>query len=216
MPYCPALRVRFGPEAPGIRASFRCRDVYTKTRIMSKFLLFLATSSLCVVFGAGELSGRRAPGFALPDLNLNYHDIQDHRGKVVIVDIMRTICPHCLAVSKNLERLKAKFGSRLVVLSIVNPPDNQAAVSKFLVENKLTTPVLFDCGQVSAVYLKVTPKNPTITIPHIFVIDQQGVIRNDFAYSDATKGLLEGDGLAAEVEKLLRSASVPAAKKTAK
>lgn len=180
---------------------------------MRKFLLLLAAASLSVVFAAGELSGRRAPGFALPDLNLNYHDIQDHRGKVVIVDIMRTSCPHCLTVSKNLERIKAKYGSRVAIMSIVNPPDNQAAVSKFLVENKLTTPVLFDCGQVSAVYLKVTPKNPSITIPHIFIIDQQGMIRNDFAYSETTKGLLEGDGLGAEVEKLLGGS---AAKKATK
>lgn len=180
---------------------------------MRKFLLLLAAGSLSVLIAAGELSGRRAPGFALPDLNLNYHDIQDHRGKVVIVDIMRTTCPHCLTVSKNLEKIKAKYGARVAIMSIVNPPDNQAAVSKFLVENKLTTPVLFDCGQVSAVYLKVTPQNPSITIPHIFIIDQQGMIRNDFAYSDATKGLLEGDGLSAQVEKLLNPAP---AKKAAK
>ena len=180
---------------------------------MRKFLLLLAAGSLSVLFAAGELSGRRAPGFALPDLNLNYHDVQDHRGKVVIVDIMRTACPHCLMVSKNLEKIKAKYGSRVAIMSIVNPPDNQAAVSKFLVENKLTTPVLFDCGQVSAVYLKVTPQNPSITIPHIFLIDQQGMIRNDFVYNEATKGILEGDGLAAEVEKLLNR---PAAPKPAK
>ncbi|MFN0106196.1 MAG: TlpA family protein disulfide reductase [Bryobacteraceae bacterium] len=183
---------------------------------MRKFLLLLAAGSLSFLFAAGELSGRRAPGFALPDLNLNYHDIQDHRGKVVIVDIMRTSCPHCLTVSKNLEKIKAKFGSRIAILSIVNPPDNQAAVSKFLQENKLTTPVLFDCGQVSAVYLKVTPQNPSITIPHIFVIDRQGMIRNDFVYNDATKSILEGEGLAGEVEKLLNRSAVPAAKKAAK
>lgn len=176
---------------------------------MRKLLLLSIAAALPVVFAAGELSGRRAPSFALPDLNLNYHDILDHRGKVVIVDIMRTQCPHCLAVSKNLERIKAKFGSKVAIFSIVNPPDNQQAVSQFLVQNKLTTPVLFDCGQVSAVYLKVTPQNPSITIPHIFVIDQQGMIRNDYVYNDSTKAILEGDGLAGEVEKLLNRAAAP-------
>ncbi|MBI2686826.1 MAG: TlpA family protein disulfide reductase [Acidobacteria bacterium] len=184
---------------------------------MRKILLLVAATTFSTVFAAGELSGRRAPSFALPDLNLNYHDIQDYRGKAVIVDIMRTTCPHCLTVSKNLEKIKAKFGTRVAIISIVNPPDNQQAVSRFLVENKLTNPVLFDCGQVSAVYLKVTPQNPSITIPHIFLIDPQGMIRNDFAYSDSTKGLLEGDGLAAEVQKLLGApATAPAAKKATK
>jgi peroxiredoxin len=183
---------------------------------MPKFLLLSAVATISVMFAAGELSGRRAPGFALPDLNLNYHDVQDHRGKVVIVDIMRTSCPHCLTVSKNLEKIKARYGTKVAVLSIVNPPDNQQSVSQFLVANKLTTPVLFDCGQVAAVYLKVTPRNPSITIPHVFIIDQQGMIRNDFAYSDATKGILEGDGLAAEVDKLLNAAGGPGAKKATK
>jgi peroxiredoxin len=183
---------------------------------MRKFLLLLAAACLPVLFGAGELSGRRAPGFALPDLNLNYHDIQDHRGKVVIVDVMRTTCPHCLTVAKNLEKIKQKFGSQVAILSIVNPPDNQQSVSQYLVSNKLTTPVLFDCGQVAAAYLKVTPKNTSITIPHVFIIDQQGMIRNDFAYGDATKALLEGDGLATEVQKLLGRGAAPAAKKAAK
>jgi peroxiredoxin len=153
----------------------------------------------------GELSGRRAPSFALPDLNLNYHDILDHRGKVVIVDIMRTACPHCLAVSKNLEKIKQKFGSRVAILSIVNPPDNQQTVSRYLVDNRLTTPILFDCGQVSASYLRVTPQNPTVHVPHVFLIDAQGMIRNDFLFNDQTEATLTGDGLAAEVDKLLKN-----------
>jgi peroxiredoxin len=176
-----------------------------------RFLAILALAgSLSGVFAAGELSGRRAPGFALPDLNLNYHDLYDHRGKVVIVDIMRTACPHCLSVSKNLNRLHEKYGAKVAVLSIVNPPDNQGTVSQYLRDNKLTTPILFDCGQVSASYLKITPQNPTIHIPHVFVIDQQGMIRNDFSYSDTTKSLLEGDGLFAEIDKLLGAKPAPA------
>jgi hypothetical protein len=42
------------------------------------------------------------------------------------------------------------------------------------------------------------------------------MIRNDFAYGDATKALLEGDGLATEVQKLLGRGAAPAAKKAAK
>jgi peroxiredoxin len=182
---------------------------------MRKFLLLLAASSLLPLFAAGELSGRRAPGFALPDLNLNYHDLQDHRGKVVVLDVMMTSCPHCLAVSKNLERLKAKYGSRVIVMSIVSSSaDNQQTVSRFLTANKITTPFLFDCGQVTASYLKVTLQKPTITLPHVFLIDAQGMIRNDFSYSDATKGLMEGDGLGAEIDKLLNPGAAP--KKAAK
>ena len=179
---------------------------------MRKFLLLLTASTLLFpVFGAGELSGRRAPGFALPDLNLNYHDVQDHRGKVVIVDFMMTSCPHCLAVSKNLETIKAKFGSRIAIMTVVtSSSDNQQTVSRFMTTNKITSPILFDCGQVTASYLKVTQQKPSITLPHVFLIDQNGMIRNDFSYNDGTKGLMEGPGLATEIEKLLNRAGAPA------
>jgi len=186
---------------------------------MRKILLLLAATTIFNAFAAGELSGRRAPSFSLPDLNLNYHDILDQRGKVVIVDIMMTSCPHCLAVSKNLEKIKAKYGNRIAIMSIVNSSaDNQQTVSRYLTTNKITTPFLFDCGQVTATYLKVTPQRPSITLPHVFLIDQQGMIRNDFGYTESSKGLMEGDGLSAEIDKLLnRPASpAPAAKKAAK
>jgi len=54
--------------------------------------LLLAALSL-PAFSAGELSNRRAPGFALPDVNVNYHDLADYRGKVVLLDILQTSCP---------------------------------------------------------------------------------------------------------------------------
>jgi len=181
---------------------------------MRKFLLLMAAGSLSVLFAAGELSGRRAPGFALPDLNLNYHDIQDHRGKVVVLDIMMTSCPHCLEVSKHLEKIKAKFGTRIAVLSIVtSAADNDKTVSRYLTTHKFSTPVLFDCGQVTAVYMKVTPQKPSVSFPHVFLIDQQGMIRNDSGYSESSKGLMEGDRLSMEIEKLLSPAP---AKKAAK
>jgi peroxiredoxin len=182
---------------------------------MYRYLLLAAALAL-PCFAAGELSGRRAPGFALVDLNLNYHDLLDHRGQVVIVDIMKTDCPHCAAVAKNLERIKAKFGNRIAILSIVTPPDTQATVKGFLNTHKITTPVLFDCGQVAASYMKLDFKRPSFDIPHVFLIDGQGMIRNDIGYSQQNESLLTGDGLAAEVEKLLNARPAAAPKKAVK
>jgi len=181
---------------------------------MRKFLLLFAAASLSVVFAAGELSGRRAPGFALQDLNRNYHDIQDQRGKVTILYVMMTSCAHCLEVSKQLEKIKVKYGSRIAIMAIVNAAsDNPQTVSRYLTANKFTTPVLFDCGQVTASYLKVTPERPSVTFPHVFLIDQQGMIRNDTGYSESSKGFLEGDRLSVELDKLLSPAATKKATK---
>jgi len=79
--------------------------------------------------------------------------------------------------------------------------------------HKISTPVLFDCGQVSASYLMATPQNRKIDIPHLFLIDGQGMIRNDFVYGFDTKNIFEGDGLNAEIDHLLAAPASPKSKK---
>ncbi len=170
--------------------------------------LVLAMSPL---WAAGELSNRRAPGFSLPDLNYRQHDLADYRGKIVLLDIMRTQCPQCVTLSRTLERVKQRYGDKVVVLSVVNPPDNDVAVRAYIREHKITSPILFDCGQMAASYLKATPQRPSFSTPHLFIIDGNGWIRNDYSYSAATRAIFEGKALFAEIDRLL--AEKPAAPK---
>src|SRR6266436_1054505 len=109
-------------------------------------LLTLLLLSGVGVFGAGELSGRRAPGFALPETNAKMHDTQDYRGRILIIDFMQVTCPHCVTFSAILEQAKARYGDRIAILSVVNPPSDQKGVIDYVAKNKITTPILFDCG----------------------------------------------------------------------
>ena len=138
---------------------------------------------------SGELSNRRAPGFALPDPSYqHYYDLQDFAGKVVLIDIMSTRCPHCLLLSTTLEQVKARYGGKVAILEVVLPPDNQDTVSKFVATNNVTIPVVCDMGQMTASYFKATPSTMSqVSVPHLFIIDKQGMIRNDFAYEESTQ-----------------------------
>jgi peroxiredoxin len=167
-----------------------------------RFLFGLLVSA-ALLLASGELSGRRAPGFSLPDLHLQQYDPLDFHGKILVLDVIQTTCPHCAAFSEILEKLRGKYGDRIAVLSIVNPPDTQTTVARFVAAHKISTPVLFDCGQVTVSYLKVTPAKPSINVPHVFLIDGHGMIRNDFGYEFDTKNIFEGDGLNAEIDRLL-------------
>ncbi len=171
---------------------------------MRGLLLFLA--AVLPAFGAGELSGRRAPGFSLPDLNLKQHDLGDYRGKVVLIDIMQTNCPHCQVFSRTLEKVKQRYGDKVMILSVVNPPDTQATVRSYILSHGVTAPVLFDCGQMAASYLKATPEKPRIDVPHLFIIDANGWIRNNYGYSPANKAIFEGTALFTELDSLLGAA----------
>jgi peroxiredoxin len=151
-----------------------------------------------------SLSGRRAPSFSLPDTSLAQHDILDYRGRWLLLDFMRTDCPHCVAVSKVLEQAQKQFGTKVAVLSIViAPPETTTTVAKYELSNKLTSPIVFDQGQVAVAYFKATPATPGFDTPHLFVIDPNGKIVRDWADDDRTKEILEGAGLAKELQALM-------------
>jgi len=170
--------------------------------------------ALCVAFAAGsllsaasgDLSNRRAPGFALPDAAYqHYYDLQDYAGKVVVIDIMSTRCPHCLLAATTLEQVKTRYGDKVAILEVVLPPDNQSTISKFILTNNVTVPVICDMGQMTASYFKATPSTmQQIQVPHLFVVDQHGMIRNDYSYEESTRTVFEGAGLFAEIDKLLK------------
>jgi len=171
---------------------------------MRKFtfsVLFLTS----LVFGSGELSNRRAPGFALPTPDYRrWYDLQDFRGKILIIDIMSTSCPHCMLTSTTLEKVRDKYGDKVGILSVVLPPDNQDTVAKYMQTNKITVPIVADMGQMTISYINAKPGQSHLDVPHLFVIDKQGTIRNDWQYNDSNKGVFEGPGLFQEVDKLLK------------
>jgi peroxiredoxin len=167
---------------------------------MRVFALLLA-GALC--FGANSLSGRRAPGFSLPDSRFKRYDLQDYRGKFVLIDFTLTSCPHCKELAKVLENVKRKYGTRVAILQVVLPPDTQATVAKYVAENGITTPVLFDQGQMAASYFNATPQKPGFDTPHLFVIDPQGKIVRDYGHED--HGLIEGAQLTTELDSLFNS-----------
>src|SRR6516165_6274385 len=80
---------------------------------------------------------RRAPGFALPDYKGEIHDLADYRGKVVIIEFMQSTCPHCSPFADKLNDLQQKFGDKLAVLAVGNPPvDNPATLGKYAAGHK--------------------------------------------------------------------------------
>ncbi|HEY3840369.1 MAG TPA: TlpA disulfide reductase family protein [Bryobacteraceae bacterium] len=170
----------------------------------TKYVLLLLATSL--LFGAGELSHRRAPGFSIRDAAGDDHDLADYRGKYVIVDFMQTGCTHCIAFGETIEKLMIKYRPKLAALSIVVPPDNLNTVAAYIKAHNITIPVLYDCGQVTASYLKVGPRNPHVVFPDVFIVDPQGNIINNWIYGPGTESIFEGDGFTKEIAKLLGGA----------
>lgn len=98
---------------------------------------------------------------------------------------MQTNCPHCKALSKTLEEVKARYGAKVAILSIVVPPDTMATVAKYISENKVTATIVFDSSQVAVSYFKATPTHPSFDTPHWFAIDPSGMIARDWGQNSA-------------------------------
>ena len=146
---------------------------------------------------------RRAPGFCLMDTSGQWQDLADYRGKVVLVEFMQTTCPHCAAFSTVLSGLKLKYGDKLAILAIANPPvDNPQTMLQFVKDHKLAYPLLLDQGQAAYSYVRT----PSIDLPTVYLVDANGTIRNSWADGVLTKDIFEGNGLSREIDKLLAGA----------
>ena len=155
---------------------------------------------------------RRAPGFAITDRDMKVHDLYDYRGKPVILEFMQTSCPHCAAFSEVLNRVKDKFGDKVTILAVANPPDNYNTVGQFIAAHKIGYPILFDMGQVAYSYVL----KPSFDLPQVYLIDAQGMIVSTYAYGPMTREVFEGDALIGEVERMLAApAPAPTQKKAA-
>jgi peroxiredoxin len=164
---------------------------------MLKFSAALLCAALSLM-GQG-LSGRRAPSFALPDSQGRAHDILDARGHWLLIDFMKTDCPHCKELSKKLEGFKNRYSGKVEIFSIlISPPENTQTVARYVQENKITSVFLFDFGQVATNYFKATPQNPTFDTPHLFAVDPSGTIVRDWSQIG-----VEAPGFIAELEQLL-------------
>jgi peroxiredoxin len=165
--------------------------------------ILLCTGALLT---AGENSGRRAPGFALPDSKMQVVDLADYRGKIVLLDFMQTNCAHCGTFSDVLERVQQKYGDQVAILAVVNSAgDNQDTVAQYISGHRITYPVLFDAGQMAFSYLR----SMRFDTPHAFLIDAGGTIQNDWAYSLITRDIFEANGLIPEIDSLLSGKAAP-------
>ena len=121
-----------------------------------------------------------APDFELPDLQGNQHKLSDYRGRIVIVNFWSCECPHAERTDKLIMELLAKSNGDVELLSIAsNQNESVQSVEEAARARSLPT-VLLDAGHVVADLYKA------VTTPHVFVVDEDGILRYRGAVDDVT------------------------------
>lgn len=162
----------------------------------------ILVSLLCSLTLAAAGGERRAPGFDLRDLKGQFYDLADYRGKVVVLEFLKTDCPHCAGFADVLAQVQPKYGDKVAVLAVANiNTDSPQNVYQYITGHKLTYPVLLDQGQMMYSYLR-SPQGATM--PHVYVIDANGYIRADYEYTALTRDVFEGKALFYDIDRVLK------------
>jgi peroxiredoxin len=166
---------------------------------MRTFLITLLCSVALVAAGGA----RRAPGFALPDLKGQFHDLADYRGRVLVLEFLKTDCAHCATFADEvLAKIQPKYGDRVAVLAVAHTAtDSPQNIRQYIAGHRLTYPVALDMGQMMYSYV-LSPQGANL--PHVYVIDPAGDIRADYEYTLLTRDVFEGNALFADIDRLLK------------
>jgi thiol-disulfide isomerase/thioredoxin len=127
---------------------------------------------------SGELStvpvevSYEAPSLELLDLAGEEHQLTDHLGEVVLVNLWATWCPPCKAEMPTLEAYYQAHQAEGFVTIAVNDGDPAEAVAEFVGEYELSFPVWLD-----PTYQATDHAFKTNNLPSSFVIDREGYVR---------------------------------------
>jgi len=131
--------------------------------------------SLCI--------GCDAPTFSLPSIEEEYVSLRDFCGEklrkpwknktkhIVVLSFFATWCEPCKKEIPHLEKLQNEFKDRPVKFFLVDVGEDREKVLKYLQKADVKIPVVIDR------YQKTAEKYDALTLPRLFVIDQNGKIQ---------------------------------------
>ncbi len=143
---------------------------------MIKHLIILAALfSMSSLLQAAELkpfnSDQATPPLILQDLQGKTHDLNDYKGKVVLVQFWATYCGPCRQEMPTMDKMTKKMADVPFKILAIDMGESKAEVEKFVSEVKPGFTILLDESGDSISDWKV------FAVPSNFIIDPQGKIR---------------------------------------
>lgn len=156
------------------------------------------------------LKDKPAPSFILPAMDGAEYNLENSRGKIIVMNLWGTFCAPCIEEMPALNALVAKYTNKNVVF-LAPTPDDKATLEIFLEKHKFDYQVLpngFGVIKNYAPHKKSDdPQKPggfMMILPTHLVIDQNGIV----TYHDWGFGKETAQKISAEIEKLLAARNV--------
>ena len=118
---------------------------------------------------SGIESGQLAPAFTLKNLAGMEVNLEDFKGKKVMLNFWATWCPPCKAEMPAMEQFYKQYSDELEILAVNLDPQNN--VAGFVKDYGLSFPVLLDQNGATQHTYSI------LSIPTTFIIDEEGIIR---------------------------------------
>lgn len=143
---------------------------------MIKHLIILAALfSVSGLLPAADLklfnSEQATPALILQDLQGKTHNLNDYKGKVVLVQFWATYCGPCRQEMPTMDKMVKKMADVPFKILAIDMGESKAEVEKFVSEVKPEFTILLDESGNSIENWKV------FAVPSNFIIDPQGKIR---------------------------------------
>jgi peroxiredoxin len=204
MSFMPGFDIRFsGWEAdPDLAGDFTIEPGEGFTRADT---LYPPPEEMGAIFGGpggpgGPGAGHSSIGKPAPEVTLQAEDaepvaLSSLKGKIVVLDFWATWCKPCVIELPLVDRVTDERADRGVVFYAVNTGESARVVKKFLRKSDLDLPLVLDGdGHIASLY-------GVGALPHLVVIDAEGVVRHVHLGS----GPGSEKRLAAELDALLGS-----------
>ena len=138
-----------------------------------------SVSLVAAIFVLGSFSCRKdpgpqvgdlAPGFTLPDLEGQLHELADLSGRVVVLNYWATWCPPCVDEMPSLQKLHEALGAKGLSVVAVSVDERFEDIGRFVETFELTFTILHDpSGRIERRY-------QTLAVPESFLVGRDGVI----------------------------------------
>lgn len=148
------------------------RHIFTRIVVLSCIVIAVGYAMYSTFIDQTEIVnvGDLAPNFVLKDLEGNEVELEQLKGKGILLNFWATFCPPCREEMPYMENSYEKYKGEGIEILAVNFDEDPIVIEKFVDHYELSYPILLDSG------LSITHLYGVRELPATFLIDEDGFV----------------------------------------